>query len=228
MVLGASDGRFLVLSLLLTSSICGLSVASAGVVDLTEADFEQRVADGLHSPWLLDFYAPWCGHCRALAPVLEELAARLDGVAHVAKVDCTTAQWLAEQYDVDGFPTLKLVVGGKVYTYSGGRSVDLLEAFAREGYREQEGEALPKDRPWHVRAGKVVLYVFTAHAVPVFGLLAVLCTALACWSTQPTPEDIDRREAFKARLAESERLMEEKRKKGDAGGKKEDEAAVAA
>eukprot|EP00429_Kryptoperidinium_foliaceum_P075363 CAMPEP_0176221560 /NCGR_PEP_ID=MMETSP0121_2-20121125/19789_1 /TAXON_ID=160619 /ORGANISM="Kryptoperidinium foliaceum, Strain CCMP 1326" /LENGTH=218 /DNA_ID=CAMNT_0017560761 /DNA_START=1 /DNA_END=657 /DNA_ORIENTATION=- len=217
----ATAPRALCALLLVVPASCG-----PGVVDLTEADFEARVADGKPVPWLLDFYAPWCGHCKLLAPVLDELAERLDGAVNVGKVDCTSAQWLAEQYDIGGYPTLKLVAGGKVHSYQAKRSVELLEAFARGGYQETEAEPLPKDKPWHVQVGKILSYTLTAYAAPVFIVLSILGTAFVCWSTRPTPEDLERRQRFQARLAEAERRLAEGERKAaggaDAGDKKED------
>ena len=67
------------------------------------------------------FYAPWCGHCKTLAPAWEEISQSLVGEVNVAKVDVPANQDLGRRFDIKGFPTLKLFVKGKSYTYKGKR-----------------------------------------------------------------------------------------------------------
>ncbi len=71
--------------------------------------------DVLHSPepTLVDFYADWCGPCRALAPVVEEIAAELDGQVKVAKVNVDENEALSLKYGVQGIPTLILFHKGQ-------------------------------------------------------------------------------------------------------------------
>jgi len=58
---------------------------------------------------LLQFYAPWCGHCKKLEPIYEQVAAKLEGTSiKVAKVDATMHSDIASRYDVRGFPTIIL------------------------------------------------------------------------------------------------------------------------
>lgn len=65
-------------------------------------------------PVLVDFWAEWCGPCRAIAPVLDQLADELDGKARIAKVDVDQNQELAGQYHVQSIPTLLVLKGGAV------------------------------------------------------------------------------------------------------------------
>ncbi|KAJ1822529.1 protein disulfide-isomerase precursor [Coemansia sp. RSA 2599] len=71
---------------------------------------------------LVEFYAPWCGHCKALAPEYEKAATALkEENISLAKVDCTEAQALCEDMQIPGFPTLKVVKNGDFATYNGTR-----------------------------------------------------------------------------------------------------------
>jgi thioredoxin len=74
-------------------------------IHVTETDFEEKV---LRSPMpiVVDFWAPWCGPCRMIAPALEKLALEFDGRLAVAKVNTDESQSLAEKYNVRGIPTL--------------------------------------------------------------------------------------------------------------------------
>nr|MCU0355034.1 thioredoxin [Cytophagales bacterium] len=65
-------------------------------------------------PVLVDFYATWCGPCKAQAPVLEEVARRLEGQARIIKVDVDKNPAAADRYRVQGVPTLIIFKNGKV------------------------------------------------------------------------------------------------------------------
>ncbi len=82
------------------------------VVELTETGFETEVrqAPGLV---LVDFYAPWCGPCRMLAPLLDQLAAEFAGRIKFAKVNVDHAPTLAEDYQITGVPALLLFRNGQ-------------------------------------------------------------------------------------------------------------------
>jgi thioredoxin 1 len=76
----------------------------------SEAHFEELTAE--NSVVLVDFYADWCGPCKMLAPVVEEIAAETD--AAVVKIDIDELEGLARQYQVRGVPTLCLFVDGEI------------------------------------------------------------------------------------------------------------------
>lgn len=82
-------------------------------INVTDEAFENKV---LHSdlPVVVDFWAPWCGPCRMVAPVLEKIAEEYAGELIVAKVNTDDhAQW-AQKYNVQGIPTMLFVANGKV------------------------------------------------------------------------------------------------------------------
>jgi protein disulfide-isomerase A1 len=90
---------------------------------LTDENFEDAFL--LQAEILVEFYAPWCGHCKKLAPEYSKAAKRLKSHSiQIAKVDGTTSQNLTKKYDIQGYPTLKYFIGSKPVEYTGGRTED--------------------------------------------------------------------------------------------------------
>lgn len=83
------------------------------VKDLTEGNFEAEVLQSAQ-PVLVDFWAPWCGPCRMVAPIVEQLAAENAGSVQVAKINIDDNQTLATNYQVSSIPTLMIFKGGEV------------------------------------------------------------------------------------------------------------------
>jgi protein disulfide-isomerase A6 len=88
---------------------------SDDVVQLTSSSFNKEVGDG--RLWLVEFYAPWCGHCKNLAPHWKGAATALKGFVNIAAVDATDSknEPLASRFGVRGFPTIKIFSDGDVH-----------------------------------------------------------------------------------------------------------------
>lgn len=83
------------------------------LLQVTDANFEEEVLKS-DIPVLIDFWAPWCGPCRMIAPIVEELAVEYEGKIKVAKMNVDENQSTPTQYGIRGIPTVILFKGGQV------------------------------------------------------------------------------------------------------------------
>ncbi|XP_069481275.1 protein disulfide-isomerase A3 [Ambystoma mexicanum] len=103
--------------------LLGAAAAASDVIDLTDDNFETTTKQ--YSLMLVEFFAPWCGHCKRLAPEYESAATRLKGTVSLAKVDCTANSNICNKFGVSGYPTLKIFRDGEESgAYDGPRTAD--------------------------------------------------------------------------------------------------------
>jgi len=150
--------------------------AKSAVIDLIPDNFDKIVLQS-GKPSLVEFFAPWCGHCKNLAPVYEELATNFEAAGSkvtIAKVDADAEKSLGKRFGIQGFPTLKWFDGksDKPEDYNGGRDLESLTAFITEktGAKPKKKAAAPSavemltDTTFKEQIGgdKDVLVAFTA------------------------------------------------------------------
>jgi len=88
-------------------------MSAVNIVILTDANFEQEVLKS-PTPVLVDFWAEWCGPCKMIAPILDELASEYDGKVKVGKVNIDESPSIATQYGIRAIPTLLIFKDGEV------------------------------------------------------------------------------------------------------------------
>lgn len=103
---------------ILTGGGCGKSpghaeMTATNIIILTELNFQNEVITS-SKPVLVDFWAPWCGPCRTISPIVNELARDFDGRAKVAKANVDDVPALAQRFGIQGIPALLIFRGGRV------------------------------------------------------------------------------------------------------------------
>lgn len=167
---------------LLLAGLVTLSTASSAptydssdVFDLIPDNFDKVVLSG--KPALVEFFAPWCGHCKTLAPIYEQLGhdfAHAKSRISIAKVNADDEKSLGKRFGIQGFPTIKYFdgVSEKPEDYSGGRDLESLTDFItkKTGAKAKKAKAEPSqvemltDKSFKEQIGgdKDVLVAFTA------------------------------------------------------------------
>lgn len=83
------------------------------VLDVTDASFDEEVLKST-TPVLVDFWAEWCGPCRAVSPILDQIASENEGKIRLVKVDVDANPEVAMKYQITSIPAMKVYVGGEV------------------------------------------------------------------------------------------------------------------
>ena len=104
-------------------------------IEINDSNFKSEVTDSA-IPVLVDFWAPWCGPCRTIAPTLEELAKEYDGKVKIVKINVDDSPNTAGEYGVRSIPTLILFKDGKVFDQTVG-------AQSKENLKQLVDKSLP-------------------------------------------------------------------------------------
>ncbi|KAI8621122.1 hypothetical protein BC830DRAFT_330517 [Chytriomyces sp. MP71] len=109
---------------------------------LTPDNIAEKLEEGA---WFIKFYSPMCGHCKMFAPTWIEIATKLKGIIKVGEVDCLQHMSVCTQYDIQLFPTVKYIGGGREEMFKGSRTLDNLIKFAT-GFMNVAFNAVSKDQ----------------------------------------------------------------------------------
>jgi thioredoxin 1 len=111
---------------------------SSPVKAVNDATFEREVLQS-EQPVLVDFWAPWCGPCRAVAPIVEQIAVEYQGRAKVVKLDTEASGGVPSRYGIRAIPTLLVFKGGQVVdSRTGAGSADVLRAMLDRALGEKK------------------------------------------------------------------------------------------
>ncbi|KAL0944021.1 Protein disulfide-isomerase erp38 [Colletotrichum truncatum] len=164
-----------VLKSFVLGALAATVAAKSAVLDLIPSNFDDVVLKS-GKPTLVEFFAPWCGHCKNLAPTYEDLAHAFESSkdVQIAKVDADAERDLGKRFGVQGFPTLKWFDGksDKPTDYNGGRDLESLSNFItektsvkpRKKYTPPSAVDMLTDKSFETTIGgdKDVLVAFTA------------------------------------------------------------------
>ncbi|KAF6778034.1 hypothetical protein AHF37_02580 [Paragonimus kellicotti] len=151
----------------------GDNSGGSDVIELTDSNFDEIVLNS-EEPWLVEFYAPWCGHCKNLKPHWDRAATELKGVMKVGAVDATVHNRLSQKYGIRGFPTIKFFDAGKKMSdpvdYEGGRTSDDIVKWAQD----KADALLPAPEVLELTSPSVFSEACEKHSICVISVLPTL------------------------------------------------------
>ena len=138
------------------------------VIELTEGNWKKKVLNN-EKGILVEFFAPWCGHCKSLAGPWADAATQLKGKMDLGALDATAHPSIGQQYGVQGYPTIKYFAPGssEPEDYNGGRSASDIVKFAEEKFSEN----LPAPEVVQITGSKSVEAACENHPLCVIAFL---------------------------------------------------------
>jgi thioredoxin 1 len=107
-----ADSKFFLCDKIALIAVIGKDGNMSAAAQVSDATFKQEVLES-EVPVLVDFWAPWCGPCRMVAPIVDEIASQYDGKVKVVKVNTDDNPSVASQYGIRSIPTLMVFKGGQ-------------------------------------------------------------------------------------------------------------------
>lgn len=163
--------------IVLIFNTCSEILEEDGVWVLNEDNFEEAFLN--QAEILIEFYAPWCGHCKKLAPEYSKAAKKLKDRSppiHIAKIDATVNKNLTEKFDIQGYPTLKYFIGSKPVDYQGGKTEDSIVSWVlkKTGNTLQAVLDLPSlvSRLAKTKVATVLFASLNSHEATLFSIVA--------------------------------------------------------
>ncbi|KAK8800198.1 hypothetical protein WA171_004833, partial [Blastocystis sp. BT1] len=172
---------------LLVCTLLATFVSGSDVVELYDSTFDKAVMAPDAGVWFLRFYAPWCGHCKALKPTWEQAAEELKGQVHFGDVDATEEFGLAHRFNIRSYPTVILIAFGKYYSFDGSRTLESIKDFALNLYPHKEAHAVPR-MPFFLTilyqkySNKANMYLYTHPLFTSILLVAIGLTFGVCFT----------------------------------------------
>ncbi|KAM9980757.1 hypothetical protein ACTFIY_003069 [Dictyostelium cf. discoideum] len=115
--------------------------SNSDVIILTDSNFEDLTTSNPNETWMVEFYAPWCFHCKNLKKTYDQLSTKLkqqDPNLKVAKIDCVANPKQCKRFSIRSYPTIKVIKGNSVYDMKGEKTLNSLNEFINKGYEKSD------------------------------------------------------------------------------------------